>query len=309
MRKTSCYFIFYVLLISQAIAQNVGIGTESPLNRLHVLGSSSTVLRLQSTSAIGAEIVFQTAAGTQGYMGAYDGTFNMYSFGTVPIILGTNNTDRVVIAGSTGNIGIGNSLTPPERLTISSGNLLLSSSAKGIMLNAADRPFITRGFDEFTSGNYDGLGRWGMFMEPSRLVLGIPFVSGKAVEISKYLVSSARTTLLTIHSEAGEMRRPGTGNVDLLPICIGSVAVNGGIKGGSGNFSVSKDIASGLTEITVSGISYNANEYAVIATCYADNGVRAYPVIVADNGKIRVWQYNQDGTVSNQAFSFMVYRF
>lgn len=57
------------------------------------------------------------------------------------------------------------------------------------------------------------------------------------------------------------------GNVDLLPICMSSVAVNGAITGGSGNFSISKDIASGHIEITFSGISYNANDYAVVATC------------------------------------------
>ena len=49
-----------------------------------------------------------------------------------------------------------------------------TASAGRILLNAADLPMITNGFDKFTSGAYNGAGRWGMFMETSQLVLGCP---------------------------------------------------------------------------------------------------------------------------------------
>ena len=83
------------------------------------------------------------------------------------------------------NVGIGTT-TPSEKLTISSGNISLLSSSKGILLNGFDGPMINRGFDPFISGNYTGLGRWGLFMEPNNLTLGIPAIGLKAFAVSSY---------------------------------------------------------------------------------------------------------------------------
>jgi len=44
-------------------------------------------------------------------------------------------------------------------------NLVINDNGKGIALKQLDSPFITRGWDPFTSGKYSNLGRWGMFME------------------------------------------------------------------------------------------------------------------------------------------------
>ena len=87
------------------------------------------------------------------------------------------------------NVGIGTT-TPSEKLTISSGNISLLSSSKGILLNGFDGPMINRGFDPFISGNYTGLGRWGLFMEPNNLTLGIPAIGLKAFAISSYNINS-----------------------------------------------------------------------------------------------------------------------
>jgi hypothetical protein len=83
------------------------------------------------------------------------------------------------------NVGIGTT-TPSEKLTISSGNISLLSSSKGILLNGVDGPMINKGFDPFISGNYTGLGRWGLFMEPNNLTLGIPAIGLKAFAVSSY---------------------------------------------------------------------------------------------------------------------------
>jgi hypothetical protein len=71
-------------------------------------------------------------------------------------------------------------------------------SDRGISLNAANAPLITRGYDPFTSGAYTGLGRWGLFMEPFNLVIGIPNLVGRNFQVAKYETDGTRTTLMTL---------------------------------------------------------------------------------------------------------------
>lgn len=62
-------------------------------------------------------------------------------------------------------------------------------SDPGLALNAADTPLITRGWNLFGAAApaaKQGHGRWGVFMEPHALVLGMPALSGKTVRIGKY---------------------------------------------------------------------------------------------------------------------------
>ena len=80
---------------------------------------------------------------------------------------------------------------------------------EGIVLDPADRPMITRGFDPFISGDKTGFGRWGMFMEPFNLVLGIPDLppdpdnpaTERKFQIAKYDLRGGRFPLLTIDQQ------------------------------------------------------------------------------------------------------------
>jgi hypothetical protein len=72
---------------------------------------------------------------------------------------------------TSGNFGVGTT-TPAHRLDVS--GTIYASTTMGIMLSSADRPIITRGWDEFTSGTYANIGRWGLFMEPGALTFGLP---------------------------------------------------------------------------------------------------------------------------------------
>ena len=81
-------------------------------------------------------------------------------------------------------------------LTNIGGELSLTASTLGIKLNAADRPLITRSYDVFTSGIYNTAGRWGLFMEPTRLTAGIPAGVTSAFDISTYNLDSTVNTVL-----------------------------------------------------------------------------------------------------------------
>jgi hypothetical protein len=95
-----------------------------------------------------------------------------------------NARSNAVTVLRNGNMGIG-TLIPIEKLDIS-GNVNLTNSNKGIILDAQDMPIITRAWDPFTSGGYTGVGRWGLFMESSVLTAGIPDIPGKAFRVSTY---------------------------------------------------------------------------------------------------------------------------
>lgn len=99
------------------------------------------------------------------------------------------------------NVGIG-VLNPAERLHIV-GNMQLGNSDKGIMLDAQDRPFITRGWDPFTSGNYAGAGRWGLFMEQNGITIGMPNIPGKGFAICTYHENSTINTMPFLLLENG----------------------------------------------------------------------------------------------------------
>jgi hypothetical protein len=86
-------------------------------------------------------------------------------------------------------------------LWVGSGGIA-SDSLKGISLTAADRPLITRGWDVFasTAGDKAGLGRWGLFMEPSVLVAGIPGddMPGRSFAVGKYSTNGSYSALMTV---------------------------------------------------------------------------------------------------------------
>jgi trimeric autotransporter adhesin len=84
-------------------------------------------------------------------------------------------------------------------------------SGYGILLDAADRPIITRKWDIFTTGANTNVGRWGMFMEPGTLVMGIPNIATRCFQVAKYDEDGTRTGLATV-DQSGNMTIAGTLN-------------------------------------------------------------------------------------------------
>jgi hypothetical protein len=143
---------------------------------------------------------------------------------------------------------------------VTSGNIKSTNSSLGINLNGVDRPFITRAFDLFTSGNYDTLGRWGVFMEPGALTFGIPNNnnSGTKYQFATYNDNSAIGTIpMTIESTGIVRISIATASTS---VTTGSLVVTGG-TGISGNLYVGGDLN---LLANVQGISLPGIDNAII---------------------------------------------
>lgn len=109
---------------------------------------------------------------------------------------------------SDGRDGDFSSSTDAEFAVRAAGGLRLVSD-RGVVLHPADSPMITRGWDTFTSGPKAGLGRWGLFMENSHLVAGIPALRDRSFQVAKYASDGTRQPLATVDN-SGNLSLAGT---------------------------------------------------------------------------------------------------
>ena len=153
-------------------AGNVGIGITNPTERLMVNGNIKSV----NTDTDRIYYRFIQAPSTNLHLDTSGLSYGLYlnHFQNGNVYMGPNGS--WVTVKNNGNVGIGTT-DPGQKLEVV-GNIKMTSSNLGIMLDAQTRPFITRGYDPFTSGNYTGAGRWGLFLEPDGLVVGVPAISG-----------------------------------------------------------------------------------------------------------------------------------
>jgi hypothetical protein len=288
-----------------SFCQNVGIATTSPQSRLHIGAGGDASLSSPSGYLILGNVGLTNMV--------FDDNEILARNNGAASTLYLNIDGGNIILGSAGegNVGIATN-SPAERLHIASGNIRLDNTPLGINLGGADRPLITRRLDAFTSGNYIGLGRWGLYLEPSRLVLGIPNVVGRAFEFATYELNSTRNTVMQI-DRIGGMKRPATGNNDLLPICMGTVDYFGDIVSGTGNFSVETFPADlGKKVITVNGFTFTSNNYIAMVTCQLfglpKEQFQGYGITHVENGKLVVTTYFRESYAYARPFQFVVYR-
>lgn len=171
--------------------------------------------------------------GVQGYGGTRGvtgngGTAGVYGSGGESGVYGVLNGDPSKW-GALGYSGYG----------VYSGSDIFSAGNKGVVLDALDRPLITRGHDPFTSGIYSGLGRWGLFKVANTLVAGIPNIAGKSFKVSKYELNGDNTDLLTV-TDAGKVGI-GTTAPDYNLTVSGAVSSYMNIKDGTRNILMGVD--------------------------------------------------------------------
>jgi hypothetical protein len=93
--------------------------------------------------------------------------------------------------------------TLANEVALRAQNGIYLETDRGIRLNAADEPIITRGWDPFSDTAPNGKaynGRWGLFMEPAELTLGIPAedIGPRTFAVAKYHPDGTRESLITV---------------------------------------------------------------------------------------------------------------
>lgn len=303
--KSKIFVLLTIFYCQNSFGQNVGIGTNNPLTRLHITGGSDASLGGGGFLQIGNLNALNVVIDDNEIMARINGSAATLSL--------NNDGGNIILGAAEGaNIGIGTN-APAERLHMAAGNIRLDNSTHGINLNGADRAMITRRFDVFSSGIHQGLGRWGLFMEPSRLTLGIPNVPGKEVAISKYNANSVAIPILTIN-ENGALRRPSSGISDLLPIAMGTIRGNNTnialITGGSGNFNAVWNETLKYWELAINGHNnIELNKYLIITTGQGcKTAYSNHPDFPEATFNIRTYNLNNNDIQEKAWFSFVVYK-
>lgn len=105
-----------------SVNDNVGVGTSSPAQKMHVVSNSSVFMRLDPQNAgRAAQLEITRGTGNNSYIGlGADNTMGLFSSEVIPIVFTNNNyTERMRIDVS-GNVGIGTA-SPGARLDVNGG--------------------------------------------------------------------------------------------------------------------------------------------------------------------------------------------
>lgn len=118
--------------------------------------------------------------------------------------------------------------TTSNEFSIRAQNGMRLVTDKGVHLNAADEPIIVRDWNVFATNapaDKAGIGRWGLFMEPDVLTIGIPDTNlpdanPRYFQVAAYATNGAYTTLMSVDQfgnvfTAGSINGNGTGLVNV----------------------------------------------------------------------------------------------
>ncbi len=183
-----------------------GVGNTAAAFHAFSIGEAATV---SGGAFNAAEEEFATVGGgfqntASGSGATVPGGGNNLASGNVSFAAGSyaQATNDNTFVWSDGSSGLFSSTTNDE-FSIRAQNGVRIQSAKGIHLNAADEPIIVRDWDPFATNapaDKAGIGRWGLFMEPTILTLGIPGddVAPRYFQVAKYNTNGTPTMLMQV---------------------------------------------------------------------------------------------------------------
>jgi hypothetical protein len=121
--KKMTLFLLQAIITIAALAQNVGIGTTTPVNKLEVVSTGSAIARFSGGNAM--YITLAEGVNNRGYIGSFLGNAEDIDFGTYSgnntgsLHLATLATPRLSVLPN-GNVGIG-TINPEQLFSVAGG--------------------------------------------------------------------------------------------------------------------------------------------------------------------------------------------
>ncbi len=167
-----------------------------------------------------------------------------------------------------GNYGIYTYLSQTNGIGVQTSGSVQLDGTRGIEESANTAPMITRNFDNFNAGAKGGVGRWGLFLEPSTLVAGIPNLAGRAFNVGAYNADGTIGKNLLYVNQNGNVYIDtggltlGNGGVSNLTMVNGTAAKPGGgswaVYSDARLKDVHGDFSRGLSDLMgIQPVSYN----------------------------------------------------
>jgi len=277
-----CLILLSVVSAREINAQDVGIGTLAPDHRLHISSNTSTLLKLDNTSTLGAGVMSEMYFKTGNF---YTGALKTIGTSPVAARLGlftyavTNPTallERMSILDN-GNVGIGTNspgylLDVNGRMRVRNGG---GSNTAGIYF-MDDANLVNRGFvgmyDDNTIGFYGANGGgWGLTMSTS---------SGDVSIVGGQLY------VTTTEGYAGHFAKYGSGGaaVEAVAESVGGSGIGLEAQGGAyGVYAIADEFGeSHRYGVYAAGRHGDGNNYGVYATSFSGNN--AYGIYATASG-------------------------
>jgi hypothetical protein len=219
----------------------------------------------------------------------------------------TKTIGRKWLINFTDSVGIGTAALS-ERLHVANGNFrLLNGDMKldggDIFVNGA-----TGKFQFLTSG----LNKAFLQLSSNDLRIG----TNSENETGAVRLTSGGLTKVTVDntgislSSTSKLTRPETGDYHLAAYSYGTVALDGTITNGTGNFQVSKHYGTGATEyrITVEGLQAYSFDRSVILVTPSVPNVASFGSFKANSGYYVVQLWHKDSGAVEGEFKFVIFK-